>query len=378
MEQKIRKVFLLNHGLANGGTDTFCMNILKHIDRNKFDIRMVLAVDPDSKPQFHEDEVKQLDIPLYKTSDLNGIKKMLRHAYRLYKLLQEEKPEVIHANMDLFNGINMFVAWLAGVPVRICHAHTSKSQYETHTGRHTLVSIYRCIMRKFLWSCSNIRCGCSEMAMDYLYEDNWKKDLSSHVIQNGIDLAAFSGANNAAVKKNIDVQAGIHYLITVGRLSLEKNPLFLIDVMKDVCTRRDNVELLWVGTGGMENQVRKKIAECGLENKIHLLGARKDIPQILKCAEVFLFPSLFEGLPIVLIEAQAAGLACVVSDKVTQEVNMGGCKFLDIENGTEEWAAVIKDLIDGKIAPQILPEKMKQYDVRFMLNQLEKVYAEKE
>ena len=92
MEQKVRKVFLLNHGLANGGTDTFCMNILKHIDRNKFDIRMVLAVDPDSKLQFHEDEVRNLGIPLYKTRDLNGIKKMLRHACQLYLLLKTEKP----------------------------------------------------------------------------------------------------------------------------------------------------------------------------------------------------------------------------------------------------------------------------------------------
>lgn len=376
MEHKVRKVFLLNHGLANGGTDTFCMNILKHIDRNKFDIRMVLAVDPDSNPQFHEDEVRQLGIPLYKTSDLNGIKKMLRHAYRLYKLLKTEKPEVFHANMDLFNGLNMFVAWLAGVPVRVCHSHTSKSQYETHTGKHIMVGIYRSIMRKFLWYCSTARCGCSDMAMDYLYEDKWKKDPSSHVIHNGIDRAAFSGANNSAVKKSIDVQDGIHYLITVGRLSPEKNPLFLIDVMKDVCTLREDIELLWVGTGGMENQVRKKIADCGLELKIHLLGARKDIPQILKCAEVFVFPSLFEGLGIVLIEAQAAGLPCVVSDKVPKAADMGGCAFLDIENGTAEWSAVITDLIDGNIVPKILPEKMQQYDVRFMLNQLEKLYAE--
>ena len=174
MENKARKVFLLNHGLANGGTDTFCMNILKHIDRNEFEIHMVLAVDPDSKPQFHEDEVRQMGIPLHKTSDLNGIKKMIRHACRLYKLLKAEKPEVFHAHMDLFNGLNMFVAWLAGVPVRVCHSHNSQSQYEINSGKHILVSIYRSFMRKFLWYCSTVRCGCSEMAMKYLYENCWQ------------------------------------------------------------------------------------------------------------------------------------------------------------------------------------------------------------
>lgn len=375
MNNKKRKIFLLNHGLANGGTDTFCMNILKHIDRNRYDIHMVLAVDPDSKPQFHEDEVRQLGIPLYKTSDLNGIKKILIYIFRLYKLMRKEKPDVFHANMDLFNGINMLVAWLAGVPVRVCHSHNSQSQYEANSGKHFLVSIYRSFMRKFLWQCSTVRCGCSAMAMDYLYEKKWKKDPSSHVIHNGIDLTAFAGPRDLAVEKSIGLRNGIHYLITVGRLSKQKNPLFLIDVMKEVCTQRDDVELLWVGTGEMENQVRGKIADYGLEQKIHLLGARKDIPQILKCAEAFVFPSLFEGLGIVLIEAQAAGLPCVVSDKVPKAVDMGGCAFLDIENGMAEWAAVITDLIDGNIAPKILPEKMQQYDVHFMLNQLEKLYA---
>ena len=176
-----RKVFLLNHGLANGGTDTFCMNILKHIDRTKYDIRMVLAVDPDSKPQFHEEEVNQLNIPLYKTSDLNGVKKVLRHGWRLYKLLKAEKPDVFHANMDLFNGLNMFVAWLAGVSVRICHSHNSQSQYEVNSGKHVIVNIYRSVMRKFLWYFSTVRCGCSEMAMDYLYEEKWKADASGNV-----------------------------------------------------------------------------------------------------------------------------------------------------------------------------------------------------
>lgn len=378
MEKKVRKVFLLNHGLANGGTDTFCMNVLKYIDRNKFDIRMVLAVDPDSKPQFHEDEVQQLGIPLYKTSDLDGVKKVLRHAFLLYQLLRRQKPDVFHANMDLFNGLNMFVAWLAGVPVRICHSHNSQSQYEANSGKHDLVRIYRGFMRKFLWHFSTVRCGCSEMAMDYLYEEKWKADSSSYVIHNGIDLTAFSQKHDPVVEKNFSVHDGIHYLITVGRFAPQKNPLFVVAVMKDICSQRDDIELLWVGTGGMEKQVRQKIAEYQLEDKIHLLGARKDVPQILKCAEVFVLPSLFEGLGIVLIEAQAAGLPCVVSDRVPQEADMGGCAFLGIDGDATEWSATITNLIDGKTAKRILPEKLQQYDVRFMLGQLEKLYAEKE
>ena len=197
-----------------------------------------------------------------------------------------------------------------------------------------------------------------------------------YVIHNGIDLAAFLGKYDSATEKSIDVRDDIHYLITVGRLAQQKNPLFLVNVMKDICIQRDDIELLWIGTGEMEEQVREKIADCRLEKKIHLLGARKDVSQIMKCAEVFVLPSLFEGLPIVLIEAQGAGLPCVVSDRVTQEADMGGCVFLGIEGDTAEWSAVITNIIDGKVSKRIQPEKIQQYDVRFMINQLENVYAE--
>ena len=87
-----------------------------------------------------------------------------------------------------------------------------------------------------------------------------------------------------------------------------------------------------------------------------------------------MFPSLFEGLPIVLIEAQAAGLPCVVSNRVTSEVDMGGCMYLDIGDNTSGWTRMVLDLIDGNIQKQIIPEKLWQYDVRFMLNQLEGLY----
>lgn len=368
------KVFILNHGLANGGTDTFCLNILKHIDRERFDVRMILAVDPDSRPQFREEEVRQLGIPIDKTSDLDGIKKMLRHAVRLYKLLQKEKPDVFHANMDLFNGVNMFVAWLAGVPVRVCHSHTSQSQYETHTGKHILVRVYRGIMRWLLWHCSTVRCGCSEPAMDYLFGSKWKTDPSSHVIHNGIELAPVPVETVSKTKSALGVRSGIHYLLNVGRLASEKNPLFLVDVMKAVCDRREDVELLWVGTGEMEQQVRSKIAEQNLEQKIHLLGARKDIPRILRCGEAFVFPSLFEGLGIALIEAQAAGLSCVVSDRVPREADMGGCVFRSIDEGTALWAETIIGILDGTIVKNVCPERLREYDVGYMIEQLQQIY----
>ena len=123
--QSKRKIFILNHGLASGGTDSFVINLMKGLDKNKYEIALVMAVDKDGSRQFREQEVEELDIPIYRTCDLNGMKKIVKHCFLLYRLLKEEKTDIFHANMDLFNGFNMLVAcWQECQPVyvtRIIH-----------------------------------------------------------------------------------------------------------------------------------------------------------------------------------------------------------------------------------------------------------------
>ena len=189
------KICLLNHGLASGGTDSFVLTLATGLVQDGHDVTIAMAVNPESKPQFREDEAKSLGIKIHKLSDLGGIGEMLRYARRLYWFLKTERFDVFHANMDLFNGINMFVAWMAKVPVRVCHSHTINSQYEQQSGKHFAVNVYRKIMRHMLWKYSTIRCGCSEQAMNYLYCNRWVSDKNSHVIYNGIDMTVFCNKN---------------------------------------------------------------------------------------------------------------------------------------------------------------------------------------
>lgn len=374
----MKKVFILNHGLASGGTDSFCINILRNIDRTQFDVNVALAVDPDSAPQFREQEAIDLGVPIYKIGDLDGIKKKLLFAVRLFKLLREEKPDVFHANMDLFNGINMLVAFAAGVPTRVCHSHTTQSQYESNTGKHTIVSVYRAIMRFLLWNFSNQRCGCSDMAMDYLFRDKWKKDTHSKVVINGIDLEQFDIPVNRAKKlDSLGISSEQKNLVTVGRIAESKNPFFTVEVMDALCKICENMELIWVGEGELKESVATKLAQKNLSSKVHLLGARKDIPEILRCCDLFVFPSIFEGLPIALLEAQAAGIPCIVSNTVPKQADMGGCTFLPIDRGVDVWVEGIKAILDS---PERIVDynKIQQFDVKYMTKKLEEIYLNNE
>ncbi len=369
----MKKVLIINHGLASGGTDSFVVNLAKGLVRDQYEVKMALAVDPESGMQFRENEVLDMGVSVYKLSDLDGIKKIIRYMMRLYRLMKNEEPDIVHANMDLFNGINMFVAWAAGVPVRVCHSHTSKSQYEEKSGKHFLARIYRACCRKMIWQFSNRRCGCSQVAMDYLYQEKWKKDRYSCLIFNGIDIDSF--ANATRVELPFEDKGKELILATVGRLTPEKNPFFTVNLMRELCEQGKRVSLIWIGSGELEQQIKDQVEEYGLSSCIHMLGNRKDVNRVLKNADLFLLPSLFEGLPIALLEAQAAGLSCLVSENITKQVDAGLCCFLPIDRGAIPWIEAINNFIEGKMQLTVDSEILARFSLGHMVSEIERMYV---
>ncbi len=363
-----KKVFILNHGLAAGGTDTFTVTLAKGLLDRGYDVGVVMAVDPDSKPQIRENVLKEYGIPYYKTSDLVGIKGVLRHAKRLYQLLKREKPDVFHSNMDLFNGLNSLVALLAGVPVRVCHSHTSQSQYENNTGKHFTVNLYRKIMRRMCYLFSNRYCGCSESAMDYLFENRWKNNKKAKVIYNGIDLSRFRAA--AGGEKN---ETGRRQLVTVGRITKEKNPFFIVEILEALKKQRGDFVFIWVGIGWLYDEIRAAVSQKGLDDCVRFLGYRSDVEQILKDCDLFLFPSQFEGLGISLIEAQAAGLYSLASDQVPKATDCGLCEFLPIDS-IEPWVEKINAFLDHGTEKKLDEKLLDRFAFDTMLDEIEAVY----
>lgn len=309
-----------------------------------------------------------------KTCHLWGIGTKLKHLGLLYRELKREKYDVFQTNIDLFNGPQMLVAWFAGVPVRECHSHNSQQGRELSQGKTLPVRIYQVIMRWMCWSFSNRRCGCSVPAMDFLFKDKWRNDPRAKVIHNGIDFHDYRKEyDKEIIKKKLSFH-NTHAIATVGRISLQKNPEFLLDIFWELSKIRDDVDLVWCGKGEDENLIREKINEYNLGTHVKLLGYRSDIPDILCASDLFLLPSRFEGLGIVLIEAQAAGLPCVISEVVPKEVDCGLCLPISLEKDAGYWAAQINKIIDGNISLTLDERKLEKYSIETMITEMEEVF----
>lgn len=362
-----KKVCILSHGLSNNGIDIFVRNVVTRLDRSKWDVSVILALDDDGNLQPREPEVLAAGTSICRTCDLGSVKRLLTHAWKLYRYLKDQKPDVFHSNMDLLNGINCFVAWAAGVRVRIAHSHNSASQVEAKGGKSLITRVYRLVMRTLAELFSNRKFACSEPAMVYLFGENWKKKAHTYIINNGIDTARFSG-------QGISKETAPKGIISVGRLSVQKNPLFALEVMDALRKIRTDFVYEWVGDGELREQVEAAIREKDLGDHVKLLGIRNDIEQLLPARDLFFMPSLFEGLPVSLVEAQAAGLPCLISNTITREVNCGACLFQPLEASPAEWANVLSGILDGKHSLVTDPEKLRKFDISYTIEQLEQVY----
>lgn len=369
----MKKICILQNSMTFGGTDTFVINLCKGLIQDGYDVTVILSVDEQEElPREHE--LLSTGIRVVKTCHLRGFKSKLRHLRLLYKELKKESYSVFQTNIDLFNGPQMFVAWLAGVPIRECHSHNSEQGREMIDGRSLPIIVYQKIMRWLCWTFSNRRGGCSELALDFLCEGNWKKDSKAKVIHNGIDFQEYQKEFIVEEKK---AELGLHNkfnISTVGRISFQKNPEFLLDVFNEICKEREDIDLVWCGKGEEEEHICLKTQEYGLESRVHLLGARSDIPEILRCTDLFFLPSRFEGLGIVLVEAQAANLPCVMSDVIPKAVDCGLCLSLSLDLEKKMWAKEMTKILDKGTDMHLDIGKLNEYSIEHMVKEMEDLF----
>lgn len=370
------KVCILQNGLSRGGTDTFVLNLCKGLNKEQFDITVV---NPSSRPgsRVLEADVEATGARIVHTSDLGqGIMSKLRHFVQLYRLLRRERFDVFHTNIDLFNGPNLLVARLAGVPVRCCHSHNGMQQKALVEGLTLPIRVYQSVMRWMCWHFSNRRTGCSEIAMEFLFAGRpWRQKEYPSVIYNGIDLNAYRTPIDVDKKRAELGLTAKHHIVTVGRIIPQKNPQFIAESFAALCRTRTDCDLVWVGVGELEQECREILKQHGVADRVHFLGSRGDVAEVLQCCDLFYLPSNFEGLGIVLIEAQASDLPCLVSDVVPVEADCGMCRYLSLQEDVSFWAQTMSDMLDGKIVSKIDESKMQRFSIEYMVKQMEQVFT---
>lgn len=369
------KVCILQNGMSFGGTDTFVLNLCRGIDKSRFDVTIMNPyTDPAKNPLL--EEFKATGVKIVMTSSLIGVRNMLRHFIMEYRILRKGRFDVFHTNVDLRNGFLLLPAWLARVPLKVCHSHNGNQSREISDGRSLPVRLYQGVMR---WMCHRLAdryTGCAPEAMQFLFPGfHWQDDRYPQIINNGIDLARFKSAGDTTrLRQELELTYARN-IIVVGKISLQKNPLLTVDIFNEVCRRRDDVGLIWVGDGDMKPLVDEKLVEYGITDRVCFTGQRKDIPELMHCADLFLFPSYFEGLGIVMIEAQAAGLPCVASNGVPSLANCGGAVYHRLDDSPASWADTVCKILDGECVLKADDTLLSDFSIDNMVSQMQKVFT---
>ena len=373
MDEKI-KVCILQNGLARGGTDTFVVNLVKFLDKNIFDITVVNSCNTEYCI-VREPDILSEGVPVLRTGNANSsLKNRFLHFYRLYKILKKGHFDVFQTNIDLYNGPQLLIAWLAGVPMRVCHSHNSQQSKEIRNGRTIRISIYQNIMRWMCWRFSTRRCGCSEEAMNFLFKGrNWKQNNYPNIIYNGIDLVRFKKTVNKTLKKKELGLTASQHILTVGQMVLQKNPEFIVKCASQYLKEHENVDFVWIGVGPYREQIDKLIHSTTVENRFHLLGSRNDVNEVMQCCDTFFLPSNFEGLGIVLVEAQAAGLSCVASTKVPQLADCGKVLYVSLQDSMDKWYKALDSALSGYGV--IDDKKLSAFSIENMSKQMTSVFT---
>lgn len=325
----MRVLHITSH-LERGGTETFIMNVFREVRKNNVIFDFLLF--SNSKEGYYN-EAKEMGSRIYVCpSRKKNFFKYLKSLDVFFKDHASEYAVVHFSGCTLTTIAPLFFAKRYKIAHRIIHAHSSSSE-----GFHNF--LLHKINKFFIGKIATDFLACSEKAASFFYP---KKYLGNCVIlKNGIDLPKFS--YNQIIRNDVRTSLGINDDTLVfghtGRFAPVKNHSFLIDVFSEISKMKDNCLLVLVGDGELFSSIKNKVAGSVLADKILFLGERNDVNRILQAFDCFILPSLFEGLPFALVEAQASGLRIFASDTVSKEVDLtNNCFFLNLSDGPKHWA----------------------------------------
>lgn len=330
------------NAMDRAGLETMLMNYYRAIDRRvvQFDF---LTHRPWEGA--YDEEIRSLGGKVFYAPRLYP--QNLPSYYKYMSSFFATHPEyrILHSHIDAMSYYPLKAARRSGIPVRIAHSHNTKIDMDLKLPikHYALKSIQKV---------ANYNCACGIAAGNFMFGDKQFK-----VIRNAIDLErfAYNVQIREKVRNDLNIQGNL-VIGHVGRYCRVKNQMFLLDVFREVLMRNKSSILLLIGKGQYEHKIREKARALGIEDQICLLIDRSDVDRLYQAMDVFVLPSLFEGLPVVSIEAQACGLPCVVSDEISPEVNLtSSVQQFPLSLGASKWADIIIKVC-GQRNPNAVPE----------------------
>lgn len=302
--------------LDTGGVENWLLHVARRLDPSALRFDFAVA---SGEGGAYVDELGSLGSKIH---FLRAGRDPLKLSLSLRRVLREAGPyDAIHGHLHHVSGLALGLAARAGIPQRIAHSHLDTSYIDRRGG--PVRAFYRQGLRRLIRRHATHEIAVSERAARSLFGPDWFADPRVRILPCGLDFERFrSIPDREEARRRLGLPEAAPVFGTVGRLEEQKNHLFLLDVFARLRERRPDARLLLVGHGSLQAELPRRAAELGLAEAVVFTGARADVPELLAAMDVFLFPSLFEGLGLAPIEAQAAGLPCLVSDAVPDEVRV--------------------------------------------------------
>lgn len=350
--------------MNRGGAETLLMNLYRNIDRSKVQFDFLTC-----KEGVFDSEIKELGGKVYRIPYVTEVGHCL-YLKQLYLFFQQHHTyQIVHAHLDKMSGFVLQTAKKAKIPIRIAHSHNTRSEgglvartYKWYAGTRIVPSATHLY-------------ACSKAAASWLFQ---KHDRKVILLNNGVDVDRFRYCQQARQKARAEWGVNERTLVWghVGRFNHQKNHRFLLELFHKVHQKNQNTVLVLVGEGVLKSEIEKQIKELELAQSVRLLGVRSDVHEILQGFDCFVFPSVHEGLPLTLIEAQACGLPCIISDDISEEVDMecGLIQRLSLDKA-KEWERVLS-FIDPSLPRKEVAYLLdrKGYNIKHQAEKIEQFY----
>lgn len=361
-------------GMNRGGVETWMMHILRNLDRDRYRLDFLVHT---TSPCAYDEEARRLGAAI-----VPCLHPSRPHVYarNFRRLLRAHGPyDVVHSHVHHFSGFVLRLAWREGVRVRIAHSHsdTSRIQAEASPIRAMYLSLTKHWIRRY----ATHGLAVSREAAAALFGAAWRKEARYRLLFCGIDLAPFQAkVDPMAVRDDLAVPRDAFVIGHVGRFVSVKNHAFLIEIVAELVKTVPHVHLLLIGDGELLPAIEQQAARAGLARRVTFAGGRSEVPRLMRAMDVFAFPSHFEGLPLALAEAQAAGVPCIASDAITEEVNLIPqlIQRLSLAQSASVWAEAIKAMrataTDHFRADAWRKLERSRLDIRTSVEELENCY----
>ena len=333
------KVLHVFQQMSRGGAETMIMNIYRKIDREKIQFDF-LCMSPQKGD--YDEEIKKLGGNIYIIPSPKE-RGPINHIKDIVKVIKEHGGyDARHIPTMFHSGIVCFAAYIAHVKKRIVHSHNA-NEFNDNTLKR---KIYRGISRVLIKLFCTDRVACGIKAREYLFGKSKKVEKNTLLVNNGIELEEYKNINKDMLEEKIN-ELGLSktelIIGNVARFEEQKNHVFFLKLAHYLKDKNINAKIVLVGDGKLREEIQNRTIQEEIDKYFVFTGKRKDIPYIMSIFDVFVMPSLYEGFPLTIVEALAAGKNCVISDTISIEVEVidGTISFVNLNDRIEKWYDLI-------------------------------------